>query len=123
MYFKHFSLYSYRKGDDIQKLSVISIVPNLLALDSQATITRVLPRIHQQLASSPCEFHLAASRMYTTLIEKKVPINLLHVVLQGIDSRDPIVANAWLDTLVKVIPTLTEVQIKNEVSSSTIHNI
>lgn len=49
-------------------------------------------------------------------MERKIPVNLLHVVLQGIDSRDPIIANAWLDTLVKVIPTLTDVQIKNEVS-------
>lgn len=48
-------------------------------------------------------------------MEKKVPVNLLHVVLQGIDSRDPIIANAWLETLVKVVPTLTDVQIKNEV--------
>lgn len=49
-------------------------------------------------------------------MEKKVPVNLLHVVLQGIDSRDPIIANAWLETLVKVVPTLTDVQIKNEVT-------
>lgn len=86
-------------------------------MDSQATISRILPKIHQQLATSPCEFHLATSKMYATLMERKIPVNLLHVVVQGIDSRDPIIANAWLDTLVKVIPTLTDAQIKNEVSN------
>lgn len=104
-----------RKGDDIQKLSVIQIIPNLLALDTQATIARILPKIQQQLPTSPCEFHLATSKVYATLMEKKLPVNLLHVVLQGIDSRDPIIANAWLETLIRVVPTLTDVQIKNEV--------
>lgn len=104
-----------RKGDDIQKLSVIHIVPSLLALDSQGTISRILPRIHQQLPTSPCEFHVATSRVYATLMENKIPVNLLHIVLQGIDSRDPIVANAWMETLIRVIPTLTETQVKNEV--------
>lgn len=107
---------SCRKGDDTQKLSVIQIIPSLLAIDAQATVSRILPKVQQQLPSSPCEFHLATSRVYAALMEKKVPINLLHVVLQGIDSRDPIIANAWLETLMKVIPTLTDVQIKNEVS-------
>lgn len=105
----------FSKGDDTQKLSVVHTIPDLIALDSQATISRILPKIQQQLPFSPCEFHLAASRAYAALMERKIPMNLLHVVLQGIDSRDPIVANAWLDTLVKVIPTLSDVQIKNEV--------
>lgn len=55
------------------------------------------------------------SKVFRSLMEKQVPVNLLHAVLQGIESRDPIVANAWMETLLAIIPVLTEMQLKNEV--------
>lgn len=48
-------------------------------------------------------------------MERKVPLNLLGTILQGTESRDPMVSNAWIDSLLHVIPTLNETQIKTEV--------
>lgn len=48
-------------------------------------------------------------------MEMNLPINLLKPVLQGIESKDPVVSSAWIDTLLAVIPTLSETAIRNDV--------
>lgn len=103
------------KGDDIQKLSVVQQIPDLLRIDSSATYSRIIPKIQQELANSSCEVHVATSKSFKFLIEKQVPVNLLPTILQGLESRDPIVVNAWLETLIDVLPSLSENIIRNEV--------
>lgn len=100
----------------MQKLSVIQTLPQLLQIDSQKTFTRIIPKIQQQLKTSSAEFHIATSKIFTILMERKVPLNLLNAVLQGIESRDPIICNAWTETLLHAIPTLNDVQIRTGVS-------
>lgn len=46
----------------------------------------------------------------------KLDMNLLRPVFQGIESKDPMVANAWNETLLGVITFLTEDAIKIEAS-------
>lgn len=105
----------FRKGDDIQKLSVIQALPQLLQYDPNGTLTRIVPKIQQELPKSSCEFHLATSKIFKLLIEKQLPLNLTGAVIQGTESKDPVVSNAWIETLLAVIPILPIDQIKTSV--------
>ncbi|KAK9891382.1 hypothetical protein WA026_014624 [Henosepilachna vigintioctopunctata] len=102
-------------GDDVQKLSIVQNLPTLYQFEPNATVNRILPKIQQELPGSSSEFNIAAAKIFQTLIQKKVPVNLLTSILQGIDSKDPLVATTWIETLLEVINYLTENQIKNEV--------
>ncbi|XP_015605533.1 serine/threonine-protein phosphatase 4 regulatory subunit 4 isoform X4 [Cephus cinctus] len=100
------------KGDDIQKLSVIQTLPSLLAGDAQSCITRVIPKMQQTLPTASTEFHMAASSTFKTILEQRL-VNyatftqtFLQSILNSLDSRDPIVAHAWLETLLDVIELL-----------------
>ncbi|XP_064215924.1 serine/threonine-protein phosphatase 4 regulatory subunit 4 isoform X2 [Tribolium castaneum] len=103
------------KGDDIQKLSVIQALPQILQYDPNGTLTRLVPKIQQELPKSSCEFHIATSKIFKLLIEKQLPLNLTGAVIQGTESKDPVVSNAWTETLLAVIPTLPIDQIKSAV--------
>lgn len=35
--------------------------------------------------------------------------------MQGIENRDPIIANAWMETMLAVIPLMKEQTVKNEI--------
>ncbi|KAG5882164.1 hypothetical protein JTB14_002888 [Gonioctena quinquepunctata] len=105
----------YTKGDDIQKMSVIQALPDLLQTDNNATINRIIPKIQQELPNSSSEFHLVTSKIFKLLIEMNLNLNLLRPVLQGIESKDPIISNAWIDTLLSVIQNLSESLLKSDV--------
>ncbi|XP_050517293.1 serine/threonine-protein phosphatase 4 regulatory subunit 4-like isoform X3 [Diabrotica virgifera virgifera] len=108
--------YLYTKGDDIQKLSVIQSLPSLLQKDRNGTLTRIIPKIQQELPiNTSSEFHLATSNVFKILIEMKLDLNLMRPVFQGIDSKDPVVAAAWSETLIQVIKCLSENDIKHDV--------
>lgn len=110
------ALYLLTKGDEVQKISIIQQLPQLVQFDENATYTRILPKIQQELPSSSCEFQINASKIFQIFLNKpKAPPNLLTAVLQGIESRDLIVVNAWLETLIAVIPTLQEESIRKEI--------
>ncbi|XP_044272773.1 serine/threonine-protein phosphatase 4 regulatory subunit 4-like isoform X3 [Tribolium madens] len=109
------SLHLLRKGDDIQKLSVIQALPQILQYDPNGTLTRLVPKIQQELPKSSCEFHIATSKIFKLLIEKQLPLNLTGAVIQGTESKDPVVSNAWTETLLAVIPILPIDQIKSAV--------
>ncbi|GJQ83912.1 hypothetical protein Trydic_g19850 [Trypoxylus dichotomus] len=105
----------FLKGDDIQKLSIIQALPQLVRIDQQATFSRIVPKIQQELPKASSEFQVTTSQIFRVLIEKELPVNLLGAVIQGVDSRDPVVSAAWMDTLLSVIPLLNESVIKNEI--------
>ncbi|KAL3285403.1 hypothetical protein HHI36_019507 [Cryptolaemus montrouzieri] len=109
------SVYLLTKGDDVQKLSIVQNLPQLYQFEPNATVNRILPKIQQELPGSSSEFNIAAARIFQTLIQKKVPVNLLSSILQGIDSRDPLVATTWIETLLEVINHLSEIQIRSDV--------
>lgn len=102
-------------GDEIQKFSVIQNLPQLSQTEPNQTYSRIIPKILQELPNASSEFHVVTSKAFKILMEKQVPTNLFHSVLQGIDARDSIVANAWMETLIAIIPVLSNAQIKNEI--------
>lgn len=54
--------------------------------------------------------------MFKLLFDMQLSVNLLRPVLQGIESKDPIIANAWIDTLLSVIQNLSQLTLTNEVT-------
>lgn len=90
-------------------------MPQLLQYDPNGTLTRIVPKIQQELPKSSCEFHIATSKIFKLLIEKQLPLNLTVAVMQGTESKDPVVANAWTETLLSVIPVLSIEQIQTQV--------
>ncbi|KAK4873132.1 hypothetical protein RN001_015161 [Aquatica leii] len=109
------NVYLLTCGDDIQKLSVIQALPQLIKSDPQQTYSRIIPKILEELPNSSCEFQVITSKTFKGLMEKQVPSNLFHAVLQGIESRDTIVANSWMETLIAIIPVLNQTQLKSDI--------
>lgn len=85
----------YRKGDDIQKLSVIETLPQLLAQDAHSCITRVVPKIQQSLPTASAEFHMAASVIFKQILEQRLVSHstftqvFLQSILNSLENREP----------------------------------
>ncbi|XP_046472851.1 serine/threonine-protein phosphatase 4 regulatory subunit 4 isoform X1 [Neodiprion pinetum] len=116
-----FAICTLLKGDDIQKLSVIHTLPTLLAGDAQLCVSRLIPKMQQTLSNASSEFHMAASSTFKTILEQKL-VNpttftqtFLQSILNSLDSRDPVVAHAWLETLLDVIELLPTEVIRHEI--------
>lgn len=112
-----------RNGDDIQKVSILYGLPDLFKVDANATCTRIIPKILQELQASSCEFHIASSKSLKFVIEKRLPINVIPSILQGLESKDPVVVRAWLDMLVDVMGSIPEEVIRKEVVLLYFHNV
>ncbi|XP_011493807.1 PREDICTED: serine/threonine-protein phosphatase 4 regulatory subunit 4-like [Ceratosolen solmsi marchali] len=108
-------------GDDVQKLSVIESLPQLLAEDAHACITRVVPKIQQSLSTASPEFHMAAAVIYKQVLEQRLVSHLtftevfLQSILSSLDSREPAISHAWLETVVDVIELLPVDVIRREI--------
>ncbi|XP_076233070.1 serine/threonine-protein phosphatase 4 regulatory subunit 4 isoform X5 [Calliopsis andreniformis] len=109
------------KGDEFQRLSVLQSLPSLLATDSQSCMSRVVPRMQQSLATASTEFHIAASSTFKTILEQKLVSHsvfsqtFLQSILSSLESRDPVVCHAWLETLLDVIELLPVEVIRTEI--------
>ncbi|XP_030746538.1 serine/threonine-protein phosphatase 4 regulatory subunit 4-like isoform X4 [Sitophilus oryzae] len=109
------AVYILSRGDGLQKLSVISSLPELLNIDKNGALSKIIPKVQQELLNASTEFNLAASKMFIILINMEISANLIPQILQGIENKDPIIANAWMETLLSVIPSLKENVIKHEI--------
>ncbi|XP_013395913.1 serine/threonine-protein phosphatase 4 regulatory subunit 4-like [Lingula anatina] len=84
----------------------------------QDLINQVLEVLH---VAQP-EMQIAASSAFLQILQKDiVPVQnytqtFLQTILSGLDSKDPDVANAWLETLLDVVELLPKEIIKREVS-------
>ncbi|GLV42806.1 hypothetical protein CBL_03546 [Carabus blaptoides fortunei] len=100
------SLVIPKKGDTVQKLSVVENLPELMKFDPNETFNKILPKIQQELTHSTAEFHIATSKIFQVLIESHFKTddgNVITTVLQGLNSKDPVVSSAWLETLLEVL--------------------
>ncbi|KDR15998.1 Serine/threonine-protein phosphatase 4 regulatory subunit 4 [Zootermopsis nevadensis] len=108
-------------GEEVQRLSVIHSLPFLLTEDEPQCMQKVLSKVQQVLPSASVEFHLAASSTFLMILEKKLvhprtfTQTFLQSILSFIDSRDPVVASAWLETLLDVIDLLPANVIKSDI--------
>lgn len=109
----------FRKGDEVQKLSVVQSLPSLITQDASATLNKVIPKIQQELLHSSSEFQITTSHIFQILISNyayTTENSITSTLLQNLDSKDPVVANAWLETLLEVIKVLPSKTIQSEVS-------
>ncbi|XP_050464369.1 serine/threonine-protein phosphatase 4 regulatory subunit 4-like isoform X2 [Cataglyphis hispanica] len=115
-----------RKGEEIQKLSVIQSLPSLLATDTQSCMSRVVPKMQQSLATASTEFHIAASSTFKTILEQKLVSHnvfsqtFLQSILNSLESRDPVISRAWLETLLDVIELLPVEVVRGQILPLTI---
>lgn len=96
-------------------MSVIHSIPELLKTCHSETITKIIPKIQHDLPTSSYEFQLATSNLFRRLMETYVPFDILQPILTGIESKDPIIADAWMNTLLDYIPKLSNITIINQV--------
>ncbi|XP_044595506.1 serine/threonine-protein phosphatase 4 regulatory subunit 4-like isoform X2 [Cotesia glomerata] len=115
------ALHILLKGDEIQKLSVIQTLPSLLVGDPQTCIQRLMPKMQESLQEASTEFHVAASSTFKTILEQRLVSHstftqtFLQSILNSLDSKDQVVADAWLETLLDVIELLPSEVIKREI--------
>ncbi|KAL3873913.1 hypothetical protein ACJMK2_036990 [Sinanodonta woodiana] len=108
-------------GQEVQRISVINNVPDLLRDSHAECMRRVVPKVREVLHVAQAEMQLAASTAFLQILQKElVPIQnytqtFLQTILSSIDSKDPDVANAWLETLLDVIDLLPKDVIKKEI--------
>ncbi|GFG30947.1 hypothetical protein Cfor_04044 [Coptotermes formosanus] len=101
-------------ADEVRRIAVIHALPFLAAADQPQCVQQVL-------SGASAEFPLAASSTFLTILEKKLvhprtfTQTFLQSILSTIDSRDPVVATAWLDTLLDVIDLLPPAVIKCDI--------
>ncbi|KAG5314651.1 PP4R4 phosphatase, partial [Pseudoatta argentina] len=120
------ALHILLKGDEIQKLSVIQSLPSLLATDIQSCMSRVVPKMQQSLATASTEFHIAASSTFKTILEQNLVSHdvfsqtFLQSILNYLESRDPVICHAWLETLLDVIELLPVEVIRAQILPLTI---
>ncbi|CAH3168182.1 unnamed protein product [Porites evermanni] len=108
-------------GVEIQKLSIINNLPRLLEKNSGDVNRRILPVLREYLYIAPLHVQLEATKSFSSIIENGTiqaymfASSLLPIILHNLDSRDTVVSNAWLQTLLTSIDFLPKDVIKREV--------
>ncbi|XP_078315308.1 serine/threonine-protein phosphatase 4 regulatory subunit 4-like isoform X3 [Crassostrea virginica] len=122
------SVYLLSSGQEVQRISVIHNLPDLLR-DTEShdeCMRRVVPKVREVLHLAQTEMQVAASSAFLQILQKNlVPVQnysqtFLQTILNSVDSKDPDVASAWLDTLLDVIDLLPKEVIKKEILGSAI---
>lgn len=86
---------------------------------SPLVIQKVLPKLQQELPNTSCEVHIVASKVFVQLVQvnQQPSKNLLIIILQGIDNKDPVISGSWMDTLIAALPNLPSDMLKTSVSA------
>ncbi|BES91762.1 protein phosphatase 4, regulatory subunit 4 [Nesidiocoris tenuis] len=109
-------------GDEVQKMSVVNSLPELLTEDRSSALNNLMPKTLQCLSGGSTEYHVAMSAsILIVLKDRVVPLqmfidNFLQVVLQNMDHKDMTVANAWCDVLIEAIQCLPVDALKQHVT-------
>lgn len=108
-------------GDELQRLNIVEALPHLLSNGDAACIDKMVPKLQQAIPGDGAEFHMIASNTFRTILEQKlVPPatftqTFLSSIVASIDSRDPYLSKAWLDTLLDIIELLPPHVVKNDI--------
>uniref|UniRef100_T1IPS6 TOG domain-containing protein n=1 Tax=Strigamia maritima TaxID=126957 RepID=T1IPS6_STRMM len=114
-------------NQEIQHLNVLRSLPSLLEENKATCIKDVFSKIQAVLPNSQAEVHLEASNSFLTILERElVPATtftqtFLQSILTSVDSKDQIVANAWLETLLDVIDLLPPDIVKKDILTLAIY--
>ncbi|XP_070181609.1 serine/threonine-protein phosphatase 4 regulatory subunit 4-like [Littorina saxatilis] len=115
------AVYLLSSGQEVQRISVITALPNLLKENNAECMRRVVPKVREVLYVAQQDMQLAASTAFLQILQDKlVPLQnyaqtFLQTILTSVDSKDPEVAAAWLETLLDVIDLLPTEIIKKDI--------
>ncbi|XP_053409044.1 serine/threonine-protein phosphatase 4 regulatory subunit 4-like [Mercenaria mercenaria] len=119
------AVYLLSSGQEVQRISVINNLPDLLKDSHADCMRRVVPKVREVLHVAQADMQLAASSAFVQILRKDlVPVQnyastFLQTILSSVDNKDPVrdwdIANAWLDTLLDVIDLLPKEIIKKEI--------
>lgn len=117
------AVYLLSSGQEVQRISVINNLPDLLRDSHADCMRRVVPKVREVLHVAQADMQLAASSAFVQILRADlVPVQnyaqtFLQTILSSVDNKDPDIANAWLDTLLDVIDLLPKDIIKKEILS------
>ncbi|XP_034018304.1 LOW QUALITY PROTEIN: serine/threonine-protein phosphatase 4 regulatory subunit 4 [Thalassophryne amazonica] len=115
------AVYLLSLGQEVQRASVISNLPSLVRQNPAETFRRVVPKVREVLNGCGLDIQLAAAASFLSVLQDDIILihthtySILKIILLHLNHRDPVVANAWLETLLSAIDVLPKETIKQEV--------
>lgn len=115
------AVYLLSAGQEVQRVSVITALPNLLKDNNAECMRRVVPKVREVLYVAQQDMQLAASTAFLQILQDKlVPLQnytqtFLQTILTSVDSKDAEVSAAWLGTLLDVIELLPSDVVKKDI--------
>ncbi|XP_038046953.1 serine/threonine-protein phosphatase 4 regulatory subunit 4-like isoform X2 [Patiria miniata] len=112
------AVYLLSSGQEVQRISVINNLPQLLRDHNNEAMRRVVPKVREVLHLANCELQDAATKVFVTIIEERIVTpavyaqSFLQTILTNVDNRDP---EAWLEVLLQVITCLPKDILKRDV--------
>ncbi|XP_072038249.1 serine/threonine-protein phosphatase 4 regulatory subunit 4-like [Amphiura filiformis] len=120
------AVYLLSSGQEIQRISVIQNLPELLQENNSEGMRRVVPKVREVLHLANSELQEAATIAFVKIIEDQiVPANVyaqtfLQTIELNVDNRDPDIADRWLEVLLDVITYLPKDIIKRDILTTAI---
>ncbi|XP_041467949.1 serine/threonine-protein phosphatase 4 regulatory subunit 4-like isoform X4 [Lytechinus variegatus] len=108
-------------GQEVQRLSVIQNLPNLLKNNNVDAMRRVVPKVRDVLHLASQDLQEAAAAAFVKIAEDQSVPHLtyaqtfLQTILQNADNRDPDISDSWLEVLLKVIAHLPKDVLKKDI--------
>ncbi|XP_055879993.1 serine/threonine-protein phosphatase 4 regulatory subunit 4-like isoform X2 [Biomphalaria glabrata] len=113
----------YSSGQEVQRVSVITELPNLLRDNTVECMRRVVPKVREVLHVANIDMQLAAATAFLQILERQLVSvedykkTFLQTILTSVDNKNEEVANAWLETLLTCIDLLPKDVVKKDVLS------
>ncbi|CAG5126044.1 unnamed protein product, partial [Candidula unifasciata] len=108
-------------GQEVQRVSVITDLPNLLRDNNAECMRRVVPKVREVLHVANIDMQLAAATAFLQILEKKLVTveeykkTFLQTILTSVDNKNEEVANAWLETLLSCIDLLPKDVVEKDI--------
>ncbi|XP_072182400.1 serine/threonine-protein phosphatase 4 regulatory subunit 4-like [Diadema setosum] len=108
-------------GQEVQRISVIQNLPNLLRDNNVDAMRRVVPKVRDVLHFGNQDLQDAATASFIKIAEEQSVPHLtyaqtfLQTILQNADNRDPDISESWLDVLLQVIVHLPKEVLKKDI--------
>ncbi|CAH1262592.1 PPP4R4 [Branchiostoma lanceolatum] len=115
------AVYLLSSGQEVQRISVVNSLPQLIQDNAPEAMRRVVPKVREMLHVAGPDVQLAATISFLSILEREViPIStysstFLQTIIMSLEVKDPVVSNAWLDTLLSVCGCLPKDVIKREI--------
>lgn len=121
------AVYLLSSGQEVQRVSVITDLPNLLRDNNAECMRRVVPKVREVLHVANLDMQLAAATAFLQILERKLvgvdeyKKTFLQTILASVDNKNEDVAQAWLETLLSCIDLLPKDVVKKDILQGANH--